>query len=82
MIEIILFLILAIYIVFILQLIFGFNKVKSFAIVYFRMISILFRKWNHYRERVEKSISLFWLSVNPELKQLGYFKKMSNDKIF
>jgi len=46
------------------------------------MVGIVQRKSGQFKERKEKSISYWWLSENPSLADLSYYRKESRDKIF
>ena len=46
------------------------------------MYSICKKKRKEYNERQSKKIKLFWLSENPEVKNLKYFQKKQKLKIF
>jgi len=46
------------------------------------MIGIMKRKSAQLKERKEKNIQYFWLSENPKLVDLSYYRKELRDKIF
>jgi len=53
------------------------------SVYYIReMSNILKRKLKQERERKLKGVNYFWLSENPDLSKLSYFKKEAKDVIF
>lgn len=55
--------------------------VQSYFFI-FTMIKIMRKKWDHYQERKQKNVHLFWFEVNPEIYELEYAKKSKPDNIF
>ena len=47
-----------------------------------KMIKILKKKVLEYEERKNKGVSLWWMEVNPALRSLTYFNKITNQGIF
>jgi len=46
------------------------------------MYKILSRKMSQLKERNKKKISYFWLSVNPQIKELAYTTRTSRENVF
>jgi hypothetical protein len=53
------------------------------SMVYIKeMVGIIKRKRSQFKEKKEKGIEYWWLSENPRLVELSFYKKESRDKIF
>jgi hypothetical protein len=46
------------------------------------MRGIILGRIRNYKERQQKKVKLWWLSVNPELLKLDYVIKKKEDKVF
>jgi len=46
------------------------------------MTQILSKALKYFNERKKKNISYFWLSENPEVEKLSYYRKEARQKIF
>jgi len=55
--------------------------VQSLYFIY-EMTGILKRKVKHFKERMQKNISLNWFDDNSKLVELSYYKSEGKDKIF
>ena len=46
------------------------------------MVRMIKKKYRSYIERKQKNVELFWFSVNPEVKELAYFKAKQGPALF
>lgn len=46
------------------------------------MILIMMKIFKYHTERKQKKINYFWLTENPEVEKLTYFRKEKKEKIF
>ena len=47
-----------------------------------RMTGILGKTIKYYKERKEKKIEYHWISENPEVAKLSYYRKEEKQKVF
>lgn len=59
----------------------GFLMVQSWVFIS-RMAGILRKKQKEWKEREEKNVELYWLTVNEEVSKLEYFNKHGKQNIF